>query len=220
MLNVIFEDNHIIVVEKPCNIPTQKDESNDLDMQTIIKDYIKKKYEKPGDVFLGIVHRLDRPVGGIMVFARTSKAASRLSDQIRTKKFQKTYLAVVEGNFENMNSKMVDYLYKDKNLVMSKVVNKNHKDSKEAILEYEVLNEKRNLSLVKIDLKTGRHHQIRVQFASRNHPLFADQKYSNIKRKGQVALWANEITFEHPTKKEKLTFRLDPPNNEPWNLFK
>ena len=153
-LNVIYEDNHIIVVEKQPNIPSQADKTEDIDMLTIIKEYIKEKYNKPGNVYLGLVHRLDRPVGGIMVFARTSKAASRLSEQIRNKTFKKKYLAVVDGKFENKKGSLEDYLYKDERNNISKVVNKDKKNAKLAKLDYEVLNydDKRDLSLVKIDL--------------------------------------------------------------------
>ena len=155
-LNIIYEDNHIIVVEKQPNIPSQADKTEDLDMLTIIKDYLKEKYNKPGNVYLGLVHRLDRPVGGIMVFAKTSKAASRLSDQVRKKIFKKRYLAVVDGKFEQKQGILEDYLYKDERNNMSKVVNKDKKNAKLAKLDYEVLNydDKRDLSLVKIDLHT------------------------------------------------------------------
>ena len=164
-LKVIYEDNHIIVVEKTPNIPSQADKTGDIDMLTIVKDYIKEKYNKPGNVYLGLVHRLDRPVGGIMVFAKTSKAASRLSNQVREKVFKKKYLAVVDGKIEKQKGTLEDYLYKDERNNISKVVNEDKKNAKSAKLDYEVLkyNEVKNLSLVEINLHTGRHHQIRVQ---------------------------------------------------------
>lgn len=155
-LDVIYEDNHIIVVKKEPNIPSQADKTEDMDMLTIIKGYLKEKYNKPGNVYLGLVHRLDRPVGGVMVFAKTSKAASRLSNQVREKIFKKKYLAVVDGKFENKKGSLEDYLYKDERNNISKVVNKDKKNAKLAKLDYEVLNydDKRDLSLVKIDLHT------------------------------------------------------------------
>lgn len=155
-MKVLYEDNHIIVVEKEPNIPSQADKTGDIDMLTMVKQYIKEKYKKPGEVYIGLVHRLDRPVGGIMVFARTSKAASRLSEQIRNKMFKKKYLAVVDGKFENPKGSLEDYLYKDERNNISKVVNKDKKNAKLAKLDYEVLNydDKRDLSLVKIDLHT------------------------------------------------------------------
>ena len=155
-MKVLYEDNHIIVVEKEPNIPSQADKTGDIDMLSLVKQYVKEKYNKPGEVYIGLVHRLDRPVGGIMVFARTSKAASRHSEQIRNKTFKQKYLAVVDGKFENKKGSLEDYLYKDERNNISKVVNKDKKNAKLAKLDYEVLNydDKRNLSLVKIDLHT------------------------------------------------------------------
>ena len=161
-LKVIYEDNHIIVVEKIPNVPSQSDKTGDMDMLTLVKGYIKEKYNKPGNVYLGLVHRLDRPVGGIMIFAKTSKAASRLSNQVREKVFKKKYLAVVDGKFEKNNGTLEDYLYKDERNNISKVVSNQKKNAKFAKLDYEVLkyNEVKDLSLVEINLHTGRHHQI------------------------------------------------------------
>ena len=219
MLNVIYEDNHIIVVEKPCNIPSQADKTGDEDMLTLIKSYIKEKYNKPGEVFLGLVHRLDRPVGGIMVFARTSKAASRLSESIRVKDFSKKYLAVVEGKFENKAGTLEDYLFKDETLNKSRVVSKDKKGAKLARLTYEVIEEHEDVSLVKINLETGRHHQIRVQFANSGHPLVGDQKYGKSNPGVQIALWAYELEFKHPTKDEIMKFNVYPRKVGPWKTF-
>ena len=215
-LKVLYEDNHIIVVLKPNNVLSQADNTNDIDMLTIIKDYIKEKYNKPGNVYLGLVHRLDRPVSGVMVFARTSKAASRLSDQIRKNELKKTYLAVVEDNNLKDEDIFIDYLYKDKDF-NTKVVSKDK--GKYSELSYKVIerDKKNNLCLVKIELKTGRHHQIRVQFASRNHPLYGDQRYGRENHK-QIALHAYKLEFVHPTTKEKLIFSLKPENGI-WNNF-
>lgn len=216
MINIIYEDNHLLVVEKPINIPVQEDSSKDLDFLTLLKDFIKKRDNKPGNVFLGLIHRLDRPVGGIMVFAKTSKCASRLSEQVRNRTFKKTYFAIVEGKVEK-KSTLVDKLLKDTKNNIVRV----DKNGKESILDYELIDYKDNLSLVKINLKTGRSHQIRVQFSSRGHALYGDQKYnSNAKVGEQIALFANSITFNHPITKEELTFELDLPNRKPWNKFK
>ena len=181
MIKVIYEDNHIIVVEKSPNIPSQSDKTGDIDMLTLVKNYIKEKYNKPGNVYLGLVHRLDRPVGGIMIFAKTSKAASRLSEQVRNKTFKKKYLAVVDGKVEKQQGTLEDYLYKDERNNISKVVKKEKRNSKLAKLDYEVLvyDEVKNLSLLKINLYTGRHHQIRVQLSHFGHSIFGDQKYRN-----------------------------------------
>ena len=156
-LNVIYEDNHIIVVEKPVNIPSQGDKTGDIDMLSMVKQYIKEKYNKPGEVYLGLVHRLDRPVGGVMVFARTSKAAARLSEQVRTKQFKKKYLVISDGKFECNNGTLQDYLLKNERLNISKVVPEGTKNSKRAILDYEVLkyNEEIDLSVLKINFPLG-----------------------------------------------------------------
>ena len=221
-LDILYEDNHVIVVKKEPNIPSQADKTEDIDMLTIIKEYLKEKYNKPGNVYLGLVHRLDRPVGGVMVFAKTSKAASRLSNQVREKIFKKKYLAVVDGKFETSNGILEDYLYKDERNNISKVVNKDKKNSKIAKLEYEVLtyNQVKDLSLVKINLYTGRHHQIRVQLAHVGHSIFGDQKYGTRGKGKQIALWAYELTIQHPITKQELTFKCLPESNGTWCILK
>lgn len=216
MINIIYEDNHLLVVEKKPNIPVQADDSKDEDLLTILKKYIKEKYNKTGNVYLGLVHRLDRPVGGVMVFAKTSKAASRLSEQVRTQKFEKIYHAVVEGKLNKKCDILKDRLLKDSKTNITRV----DKNGKEAILEYELVSFKNNLSLVKIDLKTGRSHQIRVQFSSRGYPLYGDQKYNKNAVKAQIALYATSLSFNHPISGTKLTFNCDLPNIYPFNLFK
>ncbi len=216
-LNVIYEDNHIIVVEKPANIPSQKDNTNDIDMLTIIKDYLKEKYDKKGNVYLGLVHRLDRPVGGIMVFAKTSKAASRLSDQIRKNEFKKTYIAIVDGALKQKQGTWKDYLIKNEKTNITTTTTK--EKGKEAILDYKVIDEKNNLSMLKINLKTGRSHQIRVQTSSRGYPIVGDSKYGKNEGKINIALFAYELSFIHPTKKEQMTFKLNLPNRYPYNIF-
>lgn len=220
-LNIIYEDNHIIVVEKPVNIPSQGDKTGDLDMLTLIKQYIKEKYNKPGEVYLGLVHRLDRPVGGVMVFAKTSKAASRLSEQVRVKDFKKKYLVVVNGKMEKQKGILEDYLLKNEKANMSKVVKEGTKNSKLASLEYEVLkyNSEIDLSVLKIDLHTGRHHQIRVQLSSRNHSIYGDQKYGGRGHGKQIALWAYELTLLHPITKESMTFKVLPKINGTWKIL-
>ena len=214
MINIIYEDNHLLVVEKPINIPVQADNSKDPDLLTMLKKYIKNKYNKPGNVYLGLVHRLDRPVGGVMVFAKTSKAASRLSEQIRNNTFHKEYLAVVCGK-TNCKDTFVDKLLKDhkKNIVK---VDPNGKLSE---LEYELLDYQEGLSLVKINLKTGRSHQIRVQFSHHGFPLYGDQKYNTDTPKDQIALFASKIEFIHPTTKENMIFESSKPDRYPFNIF-
>lgn len=220
MINILYEDNHLLVVEKPCNMPTQQDESEDLDLLTCLKEDLKIRYNKSGNVYLGLVHRLDRPVGGIMVFAKTSKAASRLSDQIRTHQFQKTYRAIVNYNGLKKQDTWIDMVKKDHKTNTSKVTSIRDPQGKEAILSYSILDINQNLACVEISLKTGRSHQIRVQFSSRNHALWGDQRYNpSAKENQQIALWAYSIRFIHPTTKQQLEFKLNPPNQFPWNLF-
>ncbi len=206
-MKVLYEDNHLLVIEKPINVPMQEDASKDEDLLTMAKAYIKEKYGKPGEVYLGLVHRLDRPVGGVCVFARTSKAASRLSNQIREHGFRKQYLAVVADDGLEDTGTFVDCLLKDRKSNTVRVDPR----GKEAILHYEVLKRKDNLALVKIDLETGRSHQIRVQFSSRSHPLWGDQRYNKKPIAGQqIALWPHLIEFRHPVSKKTMTFTSDP----------
>ena len=220
-LKVLYEDNHIIVVEKPVNIPSQGDKTGDMDMLTIIKKYLIEKYNKPGEVYLGLVHRLDRPTGGVMVFAKTSKAAGRLSEQVRDKKMHKKYLCIVDGKLDKEKDKLTDFLLKNEKTNTSKVVKEGTKNSKEAVLDYEVIkyNKEINLSVVKVNLHTGRHHQIRLQFSSRGHSLYGDQKYGTRGRGKQLALWAYYLSFEHPTKKELMEFEDYPEITGSWKIL-
>ena len=216
-INIIFEDNHLLVVEKPVNMPVCEDESKDLDLLTCLKNYLKEKYQKPGNVYLGLVHRLDRPVGGVMVFAKTSKASARLSKQVADHSLEKTYLAVVCGKVPESGS-FHDYLVKNKKRNQSYVTDKKH--GKEARLRYKRLNYHDGFSLVEVYLETGRSHQIRVQFSSRGFPLVGDAKY-NKKHDGKtsVALFAKRLAFYHPITKEKVCFELEKPNRYPFDLF-
>jgi len=217
-LNILYEDNHLIVVEKKPGILSQSDKTNDMDMLTIIKKYLKEKYNKPGNVYLGLVHRLDRMVGGVMVFAKTSKAASRLSEQIRNKSFKKEYMCIVKGILDIKEGHLENYLVKD---------NKTNKSSvttsllgKLSILDYKVYkeNKNRNLSLLKIDLKTGRHHQIRVQLSNLGYPIYGDIKYNREANTDELYLYAYKLSFYHPTTKEYLTFTNYPKNNL-WDIM-
>ena len=220
-LKVLYEDNHIIVVEKPVNIPSQGDKTEDLDMLTIIKEYSRVKYNKPGNVYLGLIHRLDRPVGGVMVFAKTSKAASRLSEQVREKIFKKRYLVIVDGKLEKEKVIFQDYLLKNERANISKVVKEGTKNSKFAELDYEVLkyDKENNISLVKVNLHTGRHHQIRVQFASRNHAIYGDQKYGSRGQRQQICLWAYSLTIKHPISKDEMNFICLPEKQKTWKIL-
>jgi len=217
-LNILYEDNHIIVVEKQPGILSQADKTNDVDMLTIIKKYLKEKYNKPGNVYLGLVHRLDRMVGGVMVFAKTSKAASRLSEQIRNKRFKKEYMCIVNGILESEEGHLENYLVKDSKTNKSRVTTPNL--GKQSILDYKVFkeNKNRNLSLLKINLQTGRHHQIRVQLSNLGYPIYGDIKYNKMANTDELYLYAYKLSFEHPTTKEYLTFTNYPKNNL-WDIM-
>ena len=201
-LEVLYEDNHVIVAYKPAGILSQADNTGDKDMLTLVKEYIKRKYNKEGNVFLGLVHRLDRMTSGVMVFARTSKAAMRLSEDIKNHNFYKEYLAVCEWEVtEYSPTELINYLSKDEKN------NKSYIDpnGKEAVLTYQNIKFKNNKSLVKIKLKTGRHHQIRVQMSNLGHPLYGDIKYGS-KYQGNLALQAYKLSFYQPVSRELLTF--------------
>jgi 23S rRNA pseudouridine1911/1915/1917 synthase len=220
-LEILYEDNHLLVVVKPVNLPVQADASGDLDLLTMVKANLKERYHKPGQVFVGLVHRLDRPVGGVMVFAKTSKAAARLAEQIRGHEFQKQYYAVVRGRPAVAAGQLVDYLRKDPQTNTVQIVAATKPGAKKAILDYQVVATAVKLSLVKINLQTGRPHQIRVQMAAIGCPLYGDQKYGfRQNRPGeQIALWATRLAFKHPTKPEPLEFDSNPPAQYPWELF-
>jgi 23S rRNA pseudouridine1911/1915/1917 synthase len=219
-INIIYEDNHVLVVEKPPNLLTQSDSTGDGDMLTMLREDLKLRHNKPGNVFLGLVHRLDRPVGGVMVFAKTSKAASRLSEQIRLGEFGKSYMAVMHGAAVQSSGTLVDYLIKDETTNTVRITS-NAAEGKKASLYYEVMDSKEGLSLVHVKLHTGRSHQIRVQFAAMGHPLYGDQKYGAALNKPgmQLALWSVEVGFTHPTLKKYEAFTTTPPKAYPWNIF-
>lgn len=251
-LDIIYEDNHVIVVIKPQNIPTQEDESGDLDLLSMIKQYIKEKYNKPGNVYVGLVHRLDRPTGGVMVFAKTSKAASRLCKEIQDGTMKKEYLTVLEGQLPLKTKHLVNYLKKDEERNIVKVAPMGETGAKRAELVYDIVEVEKEfkninlapsqkinensleekapsqarelskiLTLAKVELITGRGHQIRVQFANLKAPVFGDVKYGNGNGKtNELALWAHKLEFVHPTTKEKMSFTVLPPSEkEPWNKF-
>ena len=211
-LKIIYEDNHLISLVKPCGVPVQKDSSNDEDLQSVIKNYLKKKYSKPGNVFLAIVHRLDRPVGGVMVFAKTSKAASRLSDQIRKGLWKKEYIAVAAGVPEKNEGILEDFLLKNETENTVRVVAKGTEGSKKALLNYKVLKTDGSRSMLGIDLKTGRSHQIRVQLSNLGMPIVNDHKYNPDHERGKdIALWSNKLVIIHPVSGEKLVLEAKYP---------
>lgn len=220
-INIVYEDNHLLVVVKPQNLPCCEDSTGDPDLLSLMKIYLKEKYDKKGEAFLGLVHRLDRPTGGVMVYAKTSKAAARLSEEIKDGDMEKKYFTVVYGAPKEAQNELIHYLLKDTNNNIVYSVPMATEGAQKAILLYKVLESKNNLSLVEVRLKTGRSHQIRVQMATIGTPLYGDQKYSNGKAElGNLALWATELKFIHPVTKEKLMFRVYPPETEtPWKYF-
>lgn len=213
----------MIVVVKPQNVPTQEDSSGDKDMLNIVKDYIKHKYNKPGNAWVGLVHRLDRPTGGVMVFAKNSKSAERLCEQIREGDFQKKYLAVTVGCPSQPQARLSDYLVKDEANNLVKVVVAKTDDAKLAELDYKVLENAEKIALVDIKLLTGRSHQARVQLANMGTPIFGDVKYGGdtLAKGHNLALWAYELTLLHPITKMCMVFKVFPPTDMvPWKHFK
>lgn len=203
-VEIVYEDNHVLVAVKPHNIPSQGDSSGDTDMLGILKAYIKQKYDKPGNVYLGLVHRLDRPAGGLMLFARTSKAAARLAEAIRRHGIEKWYLCRCEGAPGAESGEMSDYLIKDTRTNMTRVARAGEPGAKEALLRYSMTGYKDGISQCEVELITGRPHQIRVQFASRGLPLVGDARYGSGRR--QLELWALRLVFVHPVTKKRMEF--------------
>ena len=216
-LPIIFEDNHIVVVIKPVNMPSQEDASGDADLLTAIKDYRKIKDNKQGEAFIGLVHRLDRVTGGVMVFAKTSKAAARLGEQLKQGEFTKKYLAIVNGIPKQNSATLKHYLWKNEQKNIVEVVGQAVSGAKYAELAYRILHQTEKTALVEVELVTGRSHQIRVQMAKIGHPLVGDAKYG--KDRGRLALWAYELGFNHPTSGDRMKFVVNPPETEPWDKF-
>lgn len=220
-LIILHEDNHIIVVSKPFFVPSCEDESKDKDMLTMIKEYIKEKYDKKGNVYLGLVHRLDRPTGGVMVFAKSSKAAARLAEQMKGGDFEKKYLTVLSGTPKEEKATLRNYMKKNSVNNMVYVCAPTEQGAKFAELDYTVLDQKNGLSFTEVRLHTGRSHQIRVQMSAINCPVYGDMRYGGEKaKKGNLALWAYYLSFTHPISKERMVFRVEPPKDvKPWNEF-
>lgn len=220
-LIVLYEDNHVIVVLKPQNVPSCEDETKDKDLLTVIKEHIKERENKQGNVYVGLVHRLDRPTGGVMVYAKSSKAAARLSEQMKTGDFEKKYAAVLTGTPREKDATLTNYLKKNPINNMVYVCPQGTEGAKFAELEYNILEEKNGLSLALVKLHTGRSHQIRVQMANIGTPVYGDMRYGGEKaKKGKLALWAVSLSFTHPVSKERMCFKIQPPADIlPWKYF-
>ena len=218
-LVVLFEDNHLIAVKKNAGDIVQSDQTGDKTLAEEVKSYIKRKYKKPGEVFLGIIHRLDRPVGGVVVFARTSKALSRMNALFREKKMAKTYWAIVEEKPPFENGELVNWLKKNQEKNRSRAYDVEVKDSKKAELTYRLLGRSRHYYYLEINPKTGRHHQIRIQLAHLGCKIKGDVKYGakRTNKDGSIHLFARSLAFTHPVKKEKIIIRANPPIDPLWN---
>tara|TARA_B100000787_G_scaffold164257_1_gene146765 strand:+ start:25019 stop:25705 length:687 start_codon:yes stop_codon:yes gene_type:complete len=218
-LDVLFEDNHLMIINKKSGDIVQGDKTGDKPLSDVVKEYIKEKYNKPGEVFLGVVHRLDRPTSGIIVFARTSKALERLNKMLRERMVSKTYWAVVKNNPKKERDSLINFLKKNPKNNKSTVFTKENEGSKKAILHYSVVKKLDNYSLLEIDLETGRHHQIRAQLSFIGSPIKGDLKYgaSRSNKDGSIHLHARKITFTHPVSKENISLLAPIPNEVIWN---
>lgn len=222
-LNVLYEDNQIIVVLKPQNIPTQSDVSGSEDMLSLVKKYVKEKYQKEGEAFIGLVHRLDRPTGGVMVFARNSKSAKRLTEQFKNHNTEKIYYAVTTKVVREKSKTLVNYLEKNEKENIVKVVPMLSSGAKKAELTYRELENNGQMSLLEVKILTGRSHQIRVQLSTLGYPLYGDGKYGKNKDVAtkNLGLWAGKLSFIHPTTKGKMVFMACPDTEkEPWKNFR
>jgi len=218
-LEVLFEDNHLLIVNKKSGDIVQGDKTGDKPLSDVVKEYIKEKYNKPGEVFLGVVHRLDRPTSGIIIFARTSKALERLNKMLRERTISKTYWAVVKNTPLKEKDSLIHFLKKNPKNNKSTVFTKETNASKKAILHYSVIKKLDNYSLLEIDLETGRHHQIRAQLAYIGSPIKGDLKYgaSRSNKDGSIHLHARKILFTHPVSKENISVLAPIPNETIWN---
>ena len=226
---ILFEDNHLLVAVKPAGVLSQADTSGAPDMLTLLKAYLVEKYNKPGEAYLGLLHRLDRPVRGVMVFAKTTKCASRISEQIRNRTIGKKYRAIVYGAFSEEKGEIRSYLLKNEKTNMVEVFPSSAKApaaAKECFLEYDVLGSGRiagvPVTLLSVTLHTGRSHQIRAQLASIGHPIVGDRKYGKGPNRfaGDILLESYQLSLNHPVSKERLIFELPLSEEEPWKQFK
>ncbi|NCT09918.1 MAG: RluA family pseudouridine synthase [Flavobacteriia bacterium] len=218
-LLVLYEDNHIIIVNKRAGDITQGDKTGDMPLSEVVKDYLKDKYHKEGNVFLGVVHRLDRPTSGVIIFAKTSKSLERLNKMLRDKEIQKTYWAVVKNHPEKETGTLINFLKKNPVNNKSAVYSKEVEGSKKAVLHYKVVQKFDNYSLLEIDLETGRHHQIRSQLAAIGFPIKGDVKYgfSRTNKDASIHLHARKIEFVHPVSKELISIIAPTPDEVIWN---
>lgn len=221
-MTVIYEDNHIIIVNKTASEIVQGDKTGDTPLSETVKQYLKDKYQKPGNVFIGVTHRLDRPVSGLVVFAKTSKALSRLNEMFKKGEVQKTYWAVVKNSPKELEGELVNYLVRNEKQNKSYAYEVEKPGSKKAVLNYRVIGKSDNYYLLEVDLKTGRHHQIRCQLAKMGCPIKGDLKYGFPRSNpdGSICLHARYVRFIHPVSKELITVEAPVPAGNLWNNFK
>lgn len=219
--NILYEDNHILVANKPNNVLVQADTTGDVALEDLAKQYIKVKYNKPGAVFLNAVHRIDRPVSGVVIFARTSKALTRLNEQFRSKEIKKKYWAIVKNRPPQETATLEDYIRRDAQKNKSFICGKDGKDAKRASLTYTLIASSDNYHLLEIDLHTGRHHQIRCQLANMGCPIKGDLKYGAARsnKDGGISLHARSVEFIHPVTKEVITITAPVPEDNLWKDF-
>jgi 23S rRNA pseudouridine1911/1915/1917 synthase len=219
---ILFEDNHLLVINKKPSQLVQGDKTGDASLKDDIAAFLKNKYQKPGDAFVGVIHRLDRPVSGIVVFAKTSKALARMNELFRSKEIQKTYWAVVKNKPPKTEDKLIHYLIKDEKNNKSKIVNPSHKNALKAELDYKLIASSENYHLLEIILHTGRHHQIRVQLSQMNCPIKGDIKYGfpRTNKDASIHLHSRNIKFIHPVKDIPVEFTADPPQDPVWDAVK
>ena len=220
-MTVVYEDNHLIIVNKTASEIVQGDKTGDTPLSETVKQYIKEKYAKPGNVFLGVVHRLDRPVSGLVVFAKTSKALARLNEMFRNSEVKKTYWAIVKQRPPQDEGELVNYLVRNEKQNKSYAYDKEVKNSKKAVLHYHLIGHSQNYFLLEVDLKTGRHHQIRCQLAKMGCPIKGDLKYGFARSNpdGSICLHAHRVKFVHPVSKELIDVTAPLPSGNLWNGF-
>lgn len=220
-MKVVYEDNHIIVVNKTSSEIVQGDKTGDVPLSEIVKQYIKQKYAKPGEVYLGVAHRLDRPVSGLVIFSRTSKALSRLNEMFRNGEVKKTYWAIVKDMPKETEGELIHYLVRNEKQNKSYAFDKQVPEGKKSILHYKLIGHSQNYYLLEIDLKTGRHHQIRCQLAKMGSPIKGDLKYGFARSNpdGGISLHARSISFIHPVSKERLELTAPVPDDNLWKIF-
>lgn len=221
MIEVLFEDNHFLAVNKPNGLSVQADNSGDKPLEEFAKDYIKEKYDKPGNVFLGVSHRLDRPVSGVVIFSKTSKALVRLNEIFKNRHISKVYWAIVKGKPDKTEQELINWIKKDSSKNFSRIYDTEVKDSQKAILKYKVLKSLENYSLLEVELFTGRHHQIRVQLAKIGCVIKGDNKYGFPRGNpdGSICLHARRVEFEHPVSNEKMVIEAPVPQKDIWQKF-